>query len=96
MWGAGAGLLGGIGALLLALTTKLVMRIRFLTTSLSIRYNGISILHILQLEASLLIEPLPGIDSGISSEVPQTFKDTSTTRIIAISGFKLLSIDALR
>ena len=43
----------------------------------------------------MLIELIPGIDSGISPEVPQAYNDTSTTHIIAISGFKLLSIDAL-
>ncbi len=43
----------------------------------------------------MLIEPIPGIHSGIGSEVSQAFKDTSTNHIIAISGFKLLLIDAL-
>ena len=39
-----------------------------------------------------MIELLPGIDGGISSEVPQAFNSASTTHIIAISGFKLLPI----
>jgi hypothetical protein len=60
-----------------------------------IRYNGIPIRHSLQPEASLLIALLPGIDNGIRSEVCQAFNVTSTTHIIAISEFKLLSIDAL-
>jgi hypothetical protein len=47
-------------------------------------------------EASLLIELLPGIHSGIGSEVPQAFYNASATHIIAISGFKLSPIDALQ
>ncbi len=43
----------------------------------------------------MLIELLPGIHSGIGSEVPQAFYNASATHIIAISGFKLLLIDAL-
>ncbi len=43
----------------------------------------------------MLIEPLPSIHSSIGSEVPQAFKDTRTNHIIAISGFKLFTIDAL-
>ncbi len=38
----------------------------------------------------MLIELLPGIDSGISSELREAFYDTNTTHIIAISGLKLL------
>ncbi len=53
-------------------------------------------LHTLRLEASLLLQLIPAIESGISSEMPEAFNDTSTTNIIAISGFKLQGIDALR
>ena len=70
-------------------------RVRFLTTSFYIRKNAIWILQTLQVETPLLIELLSGIRSGIGSEVHEAFKDTGTTHIIAISGFKLLSIDAL-
>ncbi len=34
----------------------------------------------------MLIELLPGIENEISWEVPNIFKDTSTTHIIAICG----------
>ena len=44
----------------------------------------------------MLIELLPGIDSGISSELREAFYDTNTTHIIAISGLKMSSCDALR
>jgi competence protein ComEC len=47
-------------------------------------------------EASLLAGILLGIESGISSNVREAFNDTSTTHIIAISGFKLLLIEVLR
>jgi competence protein ComEC len=46
-------------------------------------------------EASLLAGILLGIESGISSEVRQTFNDTSTTHIIAISGFNITIIASL-
>ena len=36
----------------------------------------------------MLIELLPGIDSGFSSELREAFYDTNTTHIIAISGLK--------
>jgi hypothetical protein len=39
---------------------------------------------------------LPGIESGIRSELCEAANDTSTTHIIAISGFKLLPIDVLQ
>ena len=42
----------------------------------------------------MLIELLPGIHRCIGSEVSQTFKDTSTTHIIVIYGFKMSSCDA--
>lgn len=74
---------------------RFVARVRFLTTSFYIRKNVIWILQTLQVEALLLVELLPGIHSCNGPEVPQAFKDTGTTHIIAISGFKLLSIDAL-
>jgi competence protein ComEC len=46
-------------------------------------------------EASLLAGILLGIESGISPEVRQAFNQTSTTHIIAISGFNVTIIAAL-
>jgi len=46
-------------------------------------------------EASLLAGILLGIESGISSEVRDAFNDTSTTHIIAISGFNITILAAL-
>ncbi len=46
-------------------------------------------------EASLLAGILLGIESGISSEVREAFNDTSTTHIIAISGFNITILAAL-
>jgi len=46
-------------------------------------------------EASLLSGILLGIESGISSEVRDAFNDTSTTHIIAISGFNITILAAL-
>ena len=71
------------------------LRIRFLTTSFCIRYKAIWIDQNLQVEALLLVELLPGIHSYDGSEVPQAFKDTSTTNIITISGIKLSEMDLL-
>ena len=39
----------------------------------------------------MLIELIPSIDSGISSEVLQAFNCTISTYIIAISGLKMFS-----
>jgi competence protein ComEC len=46
-------------------------------------------------EASLLAGILLGIESGISSDVREAFNDTSTTHIIAISGFNITILAAL-
>jgi len=46
-------------------------------------------------EASLLAGILLGIESGISAEVRDSFNDTSTTHIIAISGFNITILAAL-
>ena len=46
-------------------------------------------------EASLLAGILLGIESGISSETRDAFNDTSTTHIIAISGFNITILAAL-
>ncbi len=46
-------------------------------------------------EASLLAGILLGIESGISSELRESFNDTSTTHIIAISGFNITILAAL-
>ncbi len=46
-------------------------------------------------EASLLAGILLGIESGISSEVRDAFNETSTTHIIAISGFNITILVAL-
>ena len=43
----------------------------------------------------MLIESLPGIHSGIGSEVREAFNDTSTTHIIAISGFKTSRMETM-
>jgi len=40
-------------------------------------------------EASLLAGIVLGVESGIPDQVDQAFKDTGTTHIIAISGFKM-------
>ena len=45
-------------------------------------------------EASLLAGILLGVESGISEEVREAFNDTSTTHIIAISGFNLTVLAA--
>ena len=70
-------------------------RIRFLTTSYCICDNVIRVLQTPLVDASLLTELLPGSHSCIGSEVPLAFNEPDTTYIIAISGFNLLSIDAL-
>ena len=59
-------------------------RIRFLSTSFRIPTNVVRLLQTLPMEASLLIDALPGTYSGTGSEVPQAFKGTSATHIIAI------------
>jgi len=41
----------------------------------------------------LLIEFLPGIHNDIGSELHEASKDTTTTHIIAISGFKRPSVE---
>ena len=46
-------------------------------------------------EASLLAGILLGVESGLSSDVQQAFKDTGTTHIIAISGFNITIIAGL-
>lgn len=46
-------------------------------------------------EASLLAGILLGVESGISSDVREAFNDTSTTHIIAISGFNITILAAL-
>ena len=46
-------------------------------------------------EASLLAGILLGIESGISSDVREAFNDTSTTHIIAISGFNITILAAI-
>ena len=46
-------------------------------------------------EASLLAGILLGVESGISSELREAFNDTSTTHIIAISGFNITILAAL-
>jgi len=72
-----------------------VLRIRFLTTCSDVRYGAKRSVRTLRVELLLLIELFPGIHRCIGSEVAQTVKDTSTTHIIAISGFELMPIDAL-
>lgn len=49
-----------------------------------------------QVEASLLIELISGIQYGAGSEVPFAFKDSIATHIIAFYGLKMSSWDALR
>ncbi len=46
-------------------------------------------------EASLLAGILLGVDTGLSSDLQQAFKDTGTTHIIAISGFNITIIAGL-
>ena len=63
----------------------------------SIRQRALETLYLIfpDPEASLLAGILLGIESGISSEVRQAFNDTSTTHIIAISGFNITILAAL-
>ena len=49
------------------------MRIRFPTTGFAIRYSEIWNVETLQAEAIFLTELLPGIESEIRWEVPDTF-----------------------
>ena len=46
-------------------------------------------------EASLLAGILLGVDTGLSKDLQQAFKDTGTAHIIAISGFNIAIIAAL-
>ncbi|NOY99580.1 MAG: DUF4131 domain-containing protein [Chloroflexi bacterium] len=46
-------------------------------------------------EASLLAGILLGVDTGLSADLQQAFKDTGTTHIIAISGFNITIIAGL-
>ncbi|MCI0828300.1 MAG: hypothetical protein J4N73_11100, partial [Chloroflexi bacterium] len=63
----------------------------FLIPSFCIRADGLPIYPFLQPEASFLIELIPSIDSGISSEVLQAFNCTISTYVIVISGLKMFS-----
>ncbi len=62
-----------------------------------LRQRGLETLHLIfpDPEASLLAGILLGVESGISSEVREAFNDTSTTHIIAISGFNITILAAI-
>ncbi|MFV1858729.1 MAG: ComEC/Rec2 family competence protein [Anaerolineales bacterium] len=66
-------------------------------TLFSIRQRALETLYSIfpDPEASLLAGILLGIESGISSEVRDAFNDTSTTHIIAISGFNITILAAI-
>ncbi|MFQ5943535.1 MAG: ComEC/Rec2 family competence protein [Anaerolineales bacterium] len=69
----------------------------FLQALFNLRQEGLETLYSIfpDPEASLLAGILLGIDSGISSEVRNAFNDTSTTHIIAISGFNITILAAM-
>ena len=63
----------------------------------SVRQRGLRVVHALfpEPEASLLAGILLGVESGIHPELRQAFNDTSTTHIIAISGFNITLLAGL-